>query len=178
MIKQVLLAGAALIAVPAIAQTAPMQSQTMPQSATAPAGTVGAASAPADPTAAAPTAQQPTGPATTTAQTAPAQTTGAPTSAAPAQSAQAQPASGPAAIQSVVDKEFATYDKDGNGSLDKAEFAAWMDALKAKQPAGASAQMADPKWNEAAFAQADADKSNVVSKSELTTFLSGGKASS
>lgn len=106
----------------------------------------------------------------TSAQTAPAQTTGA-----AAQSAQAQPTGG---VQSVVDKEFATYDKDGNGSLDKVEFGAWMDALKAKQPAGASAQMADPKWNDAAFAQADADKSNVVSKSELTTFLSGGKASS
>jgi hypothetical protein len=95
----------------------------------------------------------------------------APASTAPASAAQAQPAGGDQ-VASIVESEFGTYDKDANGSLSKAEFAAWMDALKAKAPGGAS-KPADPKWNDAAFAQADADKSTSVTKQELTGFLGG-----
>ncbi|WP_258043000.1 EF-hand domain-containing protein [Sphingomonas sp. NBWT7] len=81
----------------------------------------------------------------------------------------AQPATGDQ-VTSIVDAEFASYDKDGNGDLNKAEFAAWMDALKSKAPGGAD-KPGDAKWNEAAFAQADKDKSTSVSKQELTGFL-------
>ena len=81
-------------------------------------------------------------------------------------------------VASIVDSEFPTYDKDGSGSLNKAEFAAWMNALKAKAAAdGAPAAKPDVKWNEAAFKQADADQSKSVSKEELAGFLnSGGKS--
>ncbi len=34
--------------------------------------------------------------------------------------------------KALIASEFPTYDKDGNGMLDKAEFATWMEALKAK----------------------------------------------
>ena len=80
----------------------------------------------------------------------------------------------PSQIAQVVDQEFATYDKDGDGALNKTEFAAWMDKLKAStpdaKPMPAAKQTA---WNTAAFKQADADKSATVDKAELTGFLSG-----
>ncbi len=98
-------------------------------------------------------------------------------SAAPADAtAQAeQPASGDQ-VSTIINAEFASYDKDANGTLDKTEFAAWMDALKAKAP---NPQPSDAKWNDAAFAQADKDKSASLTKAELTGFLgSSAKAGS
>lgn len=90
-----------------------------------------------------------------------------------AQAGAAQPAApGGDQVATIVESEFATYDKDANGSLNKIEFTAWMDALKAKAPNAAS-KPADPKWNDAAFAQADSDKSTSVSKQELAGFLGG-----
>ena len=80
-------------------------------------------------------------------------------------------------VGSVVEQEFAAYDKNSDGQLSKVEFSAWMDALKSKQPAG-SAAATDPSYNAKAFAQADTDKSAALSKGELTSFLSGGQASS
>ena len=95
------------------------------------------------------------------------------TASAPAASATPQTRSAAGdQVAAIVDSEFATYDKDANGSLSKVEFAAWMNALKAKAPATASAPV-DPKWNDAAFAQADKDKSTSVTKQELTGFLGG-----
>ena len=84
------------------------------------------------------------------------------TSTAPADTAAtaATPARGDQ-VAAIVDREFATYDKDGSGTLNKAEFAAWMNALKAQAPAGAAAKP-DAAWNETAFAQADSDKSKSV----------------
>lgn len=95
------------------------------------------------------------------------------TASAPAASAtpQTQSSAGDQ-VAAIVDSEFGTYDKDASGSLSKVEFAAWMNALKAKAPATASAPV-DPKWNDAAFAQADNDKSTSVTKQELTGFLGG-----
>jgi hypothetical protein len=177
-LKHALLAGAMIVAAPAFAQTAQPAPGTPATGSAMPAET---GQAPMDSTTAQPgtqpgqTAQVPQG------QTSPATATpqGAPADAA--QSAQTtgsepQAASG-TQVASVIDTEFKTYDKDANGSLSKAEFAEWMNALKAKQPGGAGA-MADPKWNDAAFAQADTDKSAVLSKAELTAFLSGGTSKS
>ena len=116
---------------------------------------------PVTPTAAAP-AQ--TAPAPTTTPTTPVETTPPAASAAPTQTQVAQ----------VVDQQFGTYDKDANGALSKAEFSAWMTALKAQ----ANAKEADPAketaWNDAAFRQADGDKSATVTKVELTGFLVKG----
>lgn len=91
----------------------------------------------------------------------------APTQAAPATTTQSQ-------VAQVVDQQFATYDKDANGALSKTEFSAWMTALKTQ----ANAKEADPAketaWNNAAFQQADGDKSATVTKVELTGFLVKG----
>jgi EF hand len=167
MLKYILLGSAMIVAAPAVAQDmaapqagAPSASTAAPQTAT-----------PAAPT----TATPPADPAATTAQTPgtpPAATD--PTAAAPAQTADAAQPAGGSQVSSIVETEFASYDKDSSGSLSKKEFAAWMDALKAKAPAGTeTASKPDPKWNEAAFKQADGDKSKSVSKEELASFLSG-----
>lgn len=163
MLKYVLLAGAMTIAAPVIAQTAPQTG-----AGSAPTGTV-AQAAPAMTTGVAPATPQamPAAPATT-AQTGTAapQTTGA----APTE----QVATGSQVAQ-VVDSEFPTYDKDGDGKLSQMEFSAWMTALKTKtDPTAKPDSAATKKWNTAAFAQADTDKSKSVTKEELTGFLSKG----
>jgi hypothetical protein len=157
MMKSIFLAGGMMIAAPVLAQAAPATGQ-VPQTA------------PADPVTTAP-------PQTTADQAMP--TTSS--DAAPAQAAQATDPATPGAtptqtqVAQVVDQQFAAYDKDGNGTLSKTEFAAWMTALKASSP-GAPAESATQKtaWNDAAFKQADGDKSSTVTKTELTSFLVKG----
>ncbi|HET6536811.1 MAG TPA: EF-hand domain-containing protein [Sphingopyxis sp.] len=74
-------------------------------------------------------------------------------------------------VRSIVDQEFPSHDKDANGSLDAAEFAAWIGQLRAASPQ--PQPVSDPTaWNEAAFKAADADASGQVSKDELVAFLS------
>ena len=126
--------------------------------------------------------------------TAPGQTSPAPVQAAPATSADptqaAQPATDPAAttpaqgqvqatgdqIAQVVDTQFPTYDKDGDGKLNRAEFGQWMVALKSQtDPSTKADAPATRKWIGTAFAQADTDKDKTVSKTELTGFLSQGQ---
>ena len=158
MLKYALLAGAMTIAAPALAQS----TMTSPQ--TAPTATTGAAD-----------------PSMSPAQTAPGQTPptqSAPTQSAPSQSGQTaqatQPASGDQVAQ-VIDTEFPTYDKNGDGKLSTAEFGDWMVALKTKtDPATQPGTPETKKWVAAAFAQADTDKNKSLSKPELTSFLSQG----
>ena len=126
--------------------------------------------------------------------TAPGQTSPAPAQAAPATAADptqaAQPATDPAAttpaqgqvqatgdqIAQVVDTQFPTYDKDGDGKLNRAEFGQWMVALKSQtDPSTKADAPATRKWIGTAFAQADTDKDKTVSKTELTGFLSQGQ---
>ncbi|MBB5687004.1 EF-hand domain-containing protein [Sphingobium boeckii] len=86
------------------------------------------------------------------------------------------PANATTQVAQVVEADFPSYDLDKNGELSQAEFAEWMLKLKAASPAqqGATTAEADLKaWTGQAFAQADVDKSQAVSKGELTTFLSG-----
>ena len=151
MIKIMLLAGTVAISAPAFAQTTAPNAQTAPapmQTTPAPATT---APAPAQTVPAAP---------------APTETTPAPTdaAAAPSQSQVAQ----------VVDQQFGTYDKNADGALSKAEFAAWMTALKSQANAKAATPAEETAWNDAAFSQADGDKSATVTKVELTGFLVKG----
>jgi hypothetical protein len=153
MLKYALLAGAMTIAAPALAQS----TMTSPQ--TAPTATTGAAD-----------------PSMSPAQTAPGQTP--PTQSAPAQSAQTAQATQPASsdqVAQVIDTEFPTYDKNGDGKLSAAEFGDWMVALKTKtDPATKPGAPETKKWVAAAFAQADTDKSKSLTKPELTSFLSQG----
>ena len=197
--KHVLLAGAMLVAAPALAQTkadpsaqapgrTPMaqpadtvQVQTAPQTAVpaTPDTATPAATAPADQSAQAAdpmTTGQAQAAQTAPSQTAPSQT--APSQTAPSQPAVAQqPASSGSQVAQIVDSEFPTYDKDGDGKLNRTEFAAWMVALKtASDPSTKADAPATRTWVAGAFAQADKDKSASLTKSELTGFLSPGKS--
>jgi hypothetical protein len=146
MLKTIMLAGAALIATPAIAQD--MQT-------------------PADP---APGTTQTTPPQTDPAQVAPTEAQ----PATQAQSAtQAQPATTADHVAKVVDADWSKYDADGNGELSKEEFGTWLGTLrKASEPGADLASTEMQGWMGQAFAAADADKSSSVSKTELTNFLS------
>lgn len=149
MLKYVLLASAMLATTPALAQDNP----------------------------AAPPSQ--TNPAAPQSQPVPAQTPAADDqmATAPAQSdAAAQPAASKDQIAQVVESEFPTYDKDGDGTLNSREFGAWMVALRTQSDSSAKTDGAEmKKWTATAFAQADTDKSKSVSKPELTTFLASNK---
>lgn len=154
MLKYALLGAAMAMTAPALAQTAPT---------TSPDSAMSTQTAPTTTTATPQTSPAPTDPM----QQAPA-TDG---TAAPAETA-AQPAAGPDQVASVVDSQFGTYDKDANGTLSASEFGAWMVALKTQtDPATDANSPATKKWNQAAFAQADKDKSKSLSKAELATFL-------
>lgn len=150
MLKYAMLASAVMIAAPVLAQTA----ATSPQAA-ASGGGVAAQTAPSD--------------AMATPQS------GAPTDPVPMQSAaREQPATGSQVAQ-VVDTEFPTYDKNGDGKLSAAEFAGWMVALKTKtDPSTKPDAPETKKWVSAAFAQADTDKNKSLTKTEVTSFLTQG----
>jgi len=100
---------------------------------------------------------------------------GAPTDAVPMQSAaREQPATG-SQVAEVVNTEFPTYDKNGDGKLSAAEFSGWMVALKSKtDPTTKPDAPETKKWVSAAFAQADTDKNKSLTKTEVTSFLTQG----
>ncbi|WP_370307314.1 EF-hand domain-containing protein [Sphingobium abikonense] len=99
-----------------------------------------------------------------------------PSTATPAQSTPAQ--STPAAsVASIVDSEFPAYDANGDGQLDQSEFSRWMLALKNQEMKATGQQLPADQvtaWANGAFTTADADKSLMVSKPELITYLSAG----
>ena len=147
MLKSIIIASAALLSVPALAQVT-------------------------EPSTAVPANGQPDTMNSSPAQTAPAGQAPTAPESAPAQAAEAQPATG-AQIADVVGTEFPNYDKNGDGSLSATEFGAWMVALKtASDPSTKATAPATKTWVATAFAQADADKNKKVSKGELTSFLS------
>ncbi|ABF52786.1 calcium-binding protein [Sphingopyxis alaskensis] len=153
MLKQFLLIGAAAVSIPALAQT------------TQPTGDS------ANP----PTTMEPTAPAPMPDTTAPAPAPDASTPPAASEAAPSGTAATPAQIAQIVDREFPTYDGDGNGDLNEAEFAAWMKKLRAATDPSADPESAAVKaWIGQAHAAADADRSGAVSKAELTAFLSRG----
>ncbi|WP_370172384.1 EF-hand domain-containing protein [Sphingobium abikonense] len=99
-----------------------------------------------------------------------------PSTATPAQSTPAQ--STPAAsVALIVDSEFPAYDANGDGQLDQSEFSRWMLALKSQEMKATGQQLPADQvtaWANGAFTTADADKSLMVSKPELITYLSAG----
>lgn len=160
MLKYAFLASAMIVAVPVGAQTVAPAPQTTPQQSTAPV-----TSSPQSAT-----------PVTDPAATTPAPATDPAATGDATASATAQPASG-AQVAGIVDKEFATYDKDANGGLNQAEFGSWMVALRSASDASVKPESAETKtWVKGAFAQADKDKSKTVTKAELTGFLSQGQS--
>lgn len=99
-----------------------------------------------------------------------------PSTATPAQSTPAQSTSA-ASVASIVDSEFPAYDANGDGQLDQSEFSRWMLALKSQEMKATGQQLPADQvtaWANGAFSTADADKSLMVSKPELITYLSAG----
>lgn len=102
-----------------------------------------------------------------------------PSAAMPAQPSAATPAQSPptASVASIVDSEFPAYDANGDGQLDQSEFSRWMLALKSQEMKATGQQLPADQvtaWANGAFSTADADKSLMVSKPELITYLSAG----
>ena len=163
MTKYLLLAGAMMISVPALAQTQATPGAQAPVSGAQPAPTDTAAQTPMT-TTAVPASQPQAAPIAD-----PASAAQSPVETAAA----AAPASKEEQVAAVVNTEFGTYDKDANGKLSSAEFGAWMVALKtASDPTTKAESAATKTWIGQAFASADADKNKSVSKTELTGFLS------
>jgi hypothetical protein len=162
MIKTVIIVAVATISMPAIAQTAPAAGQNASMPQTAPQQQSVDASAA--------TAGGKTGPQTATGDV-PAATSTATAAATPAGTTTSNDSS---AVQQVVDQGWSQYDKDGNGVLSKAEFAAWMIDLRAQSDPKAKSSAKTTAWANGAFINADKDKSRTVSKTELASYLAGG----
>lgn len=156
MLKTMLMAGAALIAVPAVAQDAPhTATPATSQTDAHPSSDAQQTPAPSQQSTPAPAAQDAT-------------------AAAPAAT---QPATTTSQVAQVVQSEFPGYDKDKSGTLSKTEFADWMGALR--KASDASFNPTSPEattWSTQAFAAADTNKDGSLSQAELTAFLSKGKS--
>lgn len=180
MFKTILLAGAAFIVTPALAQemppqeNPPVQEQPAPDTQTEP---VEEPTPPADEA----TSDEATDAVPTEEATPPADEEDEVTEPQTAQQqpeTQAQPAdqgrqvATPAQIAQVVDEGFPTYDKDADGNLTAEEFGEWMVALRSvSEPAFTGESAADKEWIGKALAAADTDQSGNVSKDELKSFL-------
>jgi len=153
MVKFALLASAIALASPALAQDAPPATTPAPQSA--------------------PTTVDQAGPVATPQSNAARDAAIPPSIVAPEAEAAAKAAAAGTPAADIINAEFGSYDKHGDGVLNAAEFDAWMVALKkASDPTTDAASPAMKTYLAEAFAQADADKSKTVTKAELTAFLS------
>jgi hypothetical protein len=174
MFRHVLMASAMLVSAPVLAQ----------ERAPADKGQVGTNGAPASPVSrdgdpvaseAVPSATTPGAPkATPPAQASAAGATASATPATkPVKCDDGAMQTAPGQVRAIVQREFGVYDKNRSGALEKEEFAAWMAALKARS----ESKPGEPSksWTEAAFKQADADKSASVNRIELAGFFNGVK---
>jgi predicted component of type VI protein secretion system len=187
MLKPMLLATSMLFAIPAFAQETPTQDNSQQQTAPAPEQVTppvtddkapDTQATPQDPATTAQATPAPADPATQPAQDV-AQDSAAP--ATPAQPAEGvaeatKPEGTPAATQEqvaqAVGRDFGGYDKDGDGKLNQAEFAAWMGSLrKASEPGFQPGTAEATTWANQAFTSADTDQNASVNKQELTVFL-------
>lgn len=181
MLRTIVAAGTLLVAVPILAQTKPGPARPTPEAAT---------STPQPPAAADPAAPDTVEvkPADAAPAAEPAPDTNAATPSTPAPST-SRPAPTPTppddmtaqaaqpALADVVESEFPSYDRDGDGKLSRAEFAAWMVALKARaDPSTRADAPATRQWLAGAFASADKDRSAGVTEAELTGFLTQGRS--
>jgi hypothetical protein len=177
-----LIIGAALMSAQSWAQQMATPTEPATAAPAQPATTAVPASAPApatgDPVTTAQPAPDPSDPVNQPAPVDQAQTTPAPTSPtqpAPAQQAQAAPAAGASPVIAFVDQQFPQADANGDGSLSPTEFEPWIAKFKAAelQSAGKPVVAAEVKtYASNAFATADKDANKLVSKVELTQFLS------
>ncbi len=99
--------------------------------------------------------------------TSPEQSAGPPPAA---QAAQPTPRPDPAKLP--VETQFARYDADGDGMLDKGEYGSWLAALRTAKEADFKAESPEGRgWIDGSFASADANRDQKVSREELVRFL-------
>ena len=159
MIKTAFVASLLLAGSPALAQP------TQPATAAQPAQPA----TPATPASPAQPAPSTTTTSTQDPMTAPTSTTGGTTTSSTTTTTTTTASTSSDTVMATVEADWATYDKNSNGSLSRAELETWLTALETaagRKPQGKS-------YMAAAFTKADADKSKSVSKEELATFLKG-----
>ncbi|OAN58452.1 hypothetical protein [Sphingomonas sp. TDK1] len=90
----------------------------------------------------------------------------------PAAAEAAQPTPRPDPAKLPVDAQFARYDANGDGVLDKAEYGSWLVALRTAKEADFKAESPAARgWIDGSFTAADADRDQKVSREELIRFL-------
>lgn len=160
MLKEIVAAVAVTAATPALALDLPQDDGDTPPASKAAAATT----TPGTPSAV-PSAQA-------TRSGAPAATT---LPAEPVKTTEGTPQTAPPRVAAIVRREFASYDANRSGRLEKEEFAKWMAALKAQSPVAEPGETVSKPWTEAAFKQANSSGSGAVSREELTAFFNGAK---
>lgn len=84
----------------------------------------------------------------------------------------AQPTPRPDPAKLPVDAQFARTDANGDGVLDKAEYGAWLVALRTAKEADFKGDSADARvWIDSSFTATDTDRDQKVSRDEWTRFL-------
>jgi hypothetical protein len=76
-------------------------------------------------------------------------------------------------VAAAVETSFPERDLNGDGTLSRAEFGAWLAELKAKSARARADSPETRAWVTAAFSRADRDRNAGVSEAELTGFLTG-----
>ncbi len=95
--------------------------------------------------------------------------------ATPVKTTEGMPQTPAPRVAAIVRREFAAYDANRSGRLEKEEFARWMAALKTRSPTSEAGETVSKPWTEAAFKQANTSGSGAVSREELTAFFVGAK---
>jgi hypothetical protein len=107
--------------------------------------------------------------------TVPAPAPATPTAPAPGETP-TPPASTTGQVTAFLNAQFPAADADGDGQLSRDEFIPWVTQLRQRQSArtGTSTDPAEAgTYANNAFARADVDRNNFVTRGELTTFLGG-----
>lgn len=95
--------------------------------------------------------------------------------AEPVKTAEGVPQAPAPRVAAIVNREFAAYDANRSGRLEKEEFAKWMAALKSHSPVAEPGETVSKPWTEAAFKQANTSGTGAVTREELTAFFTGAK---
>lgn len=84
----------------------------------------------------------------------------------------AQPTPRPDPAKLPAEAQFARYDANGDGALDKAEYGSWLAALRTAKEADFKADTPESRaWIDSSFIATDADRDQKVSREEWTRFL-------
>lgn len=76
-------------------------------------------------------------------------------------------------VEAAVEIAFPERDLNGDGTLSRTEFGAWLAELKARSARVRADSPETRAWVTAAFSRADQDRNAGVSEAELTGFLTG-----